>query len=132
MLNKELLLHLFLTTPLLTIGQAIYAANLAASAPDQTTDHNWLLISFFYLLLFIPINAILCFVLFGISSWLKKTMRSVLLFNVIGLVGAGALLVLKPTNNNDYLYSSMLLYSSFFVMSGISILFRQSFSKSTS
>lgn len=116
--KKELLFHLFITTPFLTLCQAIYAANLAINAQKQeyTLGYDWIFLFFIYLLLLIPVNTILSFALFGISSWLKKSTLSLLVFNIIGLVGVGVLLLLK---NTDTVY----LYSSFLVISVISILF---------
>lgn len=121
--KKELLFHLFITAPFLTICQAIYAANQDINAQDYTLGYDWILLFFIYLLLLIPVNVILSFALFGISSWLKKTTLNIVVFNVVGLVGVGVLLLLKKTDVIG-------LYSSFLVMSGISILFHQKNQKS--
>ncbi|RXZ77576.1 hypothetical protein EBB07_30140 [Paenibacillaceae bacterium] len=114
--KKELLFHLFITTPFLSIVQAIYAANLAMNAQEYSLGYDWFLLFIIYLLLLIPINAILSFAFFGISSWLKKITLNALVFNVIGLASVGVLLLLQKT---DAIY----VYSSFFIMSVISILF---------
>ncbi|CAM4444619.1 hypothetical protein [Paenibacillus tarimensis] len=123
MLKKELLFHLFITTPSLSIAQAAYAANLAMNVQEPTLGYDWILLFFIYLLLHIPVNAILSFAFFGISSWLKKVTLNLLVFNVIGLAGVGVLLFLQKT---DAIY----VYSSFFVMSVISILVHQKNQKS--
>lgn len=110
MRNKELLLQLFVAVPLLTICQMIYTINHAATEPNQTITHDWFFLFSLYLLLHIPVNVILGFVLFAISSWLKKRTASLLVFHIIGLAGVVVLLITEH-RGAIYLYSSIIGFS---------------------
>ncbi len=70
--SKELLFQLYVTTPIIFIAQAIIIATWDLQVPDR---NEWFFYFFIFLLLCIPINVIIYFILLGIRKGLKKYLQ---------------------------------------------------------
>lgn len=118
-LKKELLLNVFIVSPILTMIWALFALRIKDSTP---IDFGPFLPLVIVLLTLYPFNVCVSLINFSVGRWVKRIGTRIIIFNILGLL----ISILLSYSMHSFFLAT---YSSFIIFSVISILFRISGTK---